>query len=271
MGHSHDHSHSPAVTEASTPLEKKQARVLKIVFALNAGMAVIEGVTGYLAHSKAMLADTLDMAGDALASGGSVIVQKKSPRVQAGVALAKAGVMAVMGLGVLGAAVFAIANPVMPVMAVMGIVGAMALAVNTASFALLYPHRNDNINMKSTMLCMRNDMISNVAVLAAAAAGALLVSPIPDIVVGIAISGLFIKSSVEIGREALAILRPKKDAEKQEKAPAPKPKKPQPENKFSLKKTVTAFFNCRAGKACKIPLKPAPRPPAPPQTGAKPA
>lgn len=262
-GHSHDHTH---VQESDTPLGKKHARVLKIVFGINATMAVIEGVTGYMAHSKAMVADTLDMAGDALSSGSSILVQNKSKKWQAGVALAKAAVMGVMGAGVLVAAGLAIFNPVMPVMAAMGIVGAMALAANAASYALLYPYRNDNINMKSTIACMKNDMISNVGVLAAAGASRLFLSPIPDIIVGVVISGLFLKTAVEIGSESIKILR---EEAKKDKKDAPVPAKPQakhaPKHAFSLKKAVSRVFNRKAAnddaKAPKAEAKNAPVPP----------
>lgn len=244
MGHSHDHH----ATEGGTPLQKKHSRVLKIVFALNAVMAVIEGVTGYFAHSKALIADTLDMAGDALASGSSIFVVKRSKRWQAGAALVKAGLMTAMGVGVLVMAGLAIFNPVLPVMAAMGVVGAMALAANTASYLLLRPYQNDNINIKSTMMCMRNDMVSNVAVLVAAGASALLMSPIPDIVVGIAISGLFLKSSFDITREAITMLRDIKKAEDQEKASAPKPQKPEHKRSFSINKALGGIFKRFAPK-----------------------
>ncbi|TAL35474.1 MAG: cation transporter [Alphaproteobacteria bacterium] len=250
MGHAHAHGHSHDHDRVSdTPLGKKHARVLKIVFGLNAGMAVIEATTGYLAHSKALVADTLDMAGDAVASASGLFVQNKSKKWQAGVALAKAAVMGAMGVGVLVGAVLAISSPVLPVMAAMGIVGAMAFAANAASYLLLYPYRNDNINMKSTMMCMKNDMVSNVAVLAAAGASRLLLSPIPDIIVGIAISGLFIKSSIEIGRESIKMLREAQAEEKKDNAaPAPAPRA-EPKKSFSLKKAIKGMFNRKAANA----------------------
>lgn len=261
-GHGHSHDHERA---SDTPLGKKHARVLKIVFGLNAGMAVIEAVTGYLAHSKALVADTLDMAGDAVASASGLFVQNKSKKWQAGVALAKAVVMGAMGVGVLVGAVLAIASPVLPVMAAMGVVGAMAFAANAASYLLLYPYRNDNINMKSTMMCMKNDMVSNVAVLAAAGASRLLLSPIPDIIVGIAISGLFIKSSIEIGRESIKMLRDAHAEDKKDNAaPAPAPRA-EPKKSFSLKKAIKGMFNRKAANSNEQPAAnnaPAPGKPA---------
>jgi len=59
---------------------------------------------------------------------------------------------------------------------------------------LLYRHRSDNLNMSSTWLCSRNDLIANVNVLLAAAGSYLLASRLPDIVVGSLIARLFLRS-----------------------------------------------------------------------------
>lgn len=276
MGHAHAHSHDHGTQASDTPLGKKHARVLKAVMAINAVMAVVEGVTGYLAHSKAMIADTLDMAGDALTAGSSLVVQDKSKKWQAGVALAKAVVMGAMGAGVLIAAAIAVTSPVLPVMATMGIVGGLAFAANLTSYALLYPYRNDNINMKSTIACMKNDMLSNIGVLAAAGVGRLLLSPIPDIIMGVAISGMFIKTAYDVGKEAIVMLR---EARAEEKKDKPVPAKPQqkhaPKHAFSLKKAVSRIFNRKAtnddaaAPQPKAEAKPpVPQPPVPPKNAA---
>jgi len=42
-------------------LRERQARVLKIVLAINAAMFVIEFTAGAVAHSTALMADSIDM------------------------------------------------------------------------------------------------------------------------------------------------------------------------------------------------------------------
>lgn len=254
MPHNHDHCHAPV--DDSTPLGRRQARVLKTVLAINAAMVVIEGVSGYLAHSSSMVADTLDMFGDALGAGSSLVARKRSKRWQAGTALAKAGLMGVLGLGVLAGAALSLFSPVMPIAATMGIVGGLAFAANAACVAMLYPHRNDGINMKSTLICTRNDMISNVAVLAAAGASHLLASPLPDIVVGVGVAGLFVKSSAGIARDAFAMLRAPEekahdahDCGHVHAAPAG----PGPKRTFSLKTMLRAVFNLKSSAAAQAP------------------
>ena len=42
----------------------------------------------------------------------------------------------------------------------MGVVGAFALAANSFCLYLLYRHRRDDLNMRSTWICSRNDIIA---------------------------------------------------------------------------------------------------------------
>jgi Co/Zn/Cd efflux system component len=115
--------------------------------------------------------------------------------------------MLAFGLGVLGEAVSKIIYPVMPDTGVMGIFGGLALAANLGCFILLYQHRGDNLNMRSTWLCSRNDMVANVGVLLAATGSYLLVSRWPDILVGSIIAGLFLSSAIGVLRQSLQELQ----------------------------------------------------------------
>jgi len=55
-------------------LQARHSRVLYAVLWINAAMFVIEGGAGLAAHSTALLADALDMLGDALVYGFSLFV-----------------------------------------------------------------------------------------------------------------------------------------------------------------------------------------------------
>jgi cation diffusion facilitator family transporter len=190
-----------------TAMRGNHARVLWIVLAINSVMFVIEGTAGLLAHSTALLADALDMLGDALVYGFSLFVLDRSVRWQAGASLVKGLFMLAFGIGVLLEALYKMFVPVMPGVEVMGMVGALALAANLVCFTLLYRHRGDNLNMSSIWLCSRNDLIANVGVLLAAGASYLLVSRWPDILVGSLIAGLFLHSAVDVLRRSLEAWR----------------------------------------------------------------
>jgi cation diffusion facilitator family transporter len=188
-------------------MRERHGRVLWIVLAINASMFLVEGWAGLLAHSTSLLADSLDMLGDALVYGFSLFVLARSARWQAGAALAKGGFMLAFGLGVLGEALYKMFHLVMPDVGTMGVIGGIALAANLVCFFLLYRHRDDNLNMSSTWLCSRNDLIANVGVLIAAGGSYLLVSRWPDIVVGGIIAGLFLGSALSVLSQAIRALR----------------------------------------------------------------
>ena len=188
-------------------LRESHSRVLWVVLAINTVMFLVEGTAGILAHSTSLLADALDMLGDALVYGFSLFVIARSARWQASAALAKGVFMLLFGVGVLGEAAYKAFHPVMLVVQTMGAVAGLALAANLVCFLLLYRHRADNLNMSSVWLCSRNDLVANVAVLGAAAGTFLLTSRWPDILVGCLIASLFLGSALRVSRQSVRALR----------------------------------------------------------------
>lgn len=184
-------------------MRAKHSRVLWSVLVINAAMFFIEGGAGILAHSTSLLADALDMLGDALVYGFSLFVLSRSRQWQAAAAISKGVFMMVFGIGVLAEAIYKMVVPVMPNTHVMGGIGLLALIANLACFWLLYQHRDNNINMRSTWLCSRNDLLANLGVLLAAALGSIWLSRWPDIIVGLAIVALFLRSSWSVLQEAI--------------------------------------------------------------------
>jgi len=187
-------------------LRAGQSRTLWIVLIINAAMFVVELTTGYFAGSVALQADSLDMLGDALVYGFSLYVIAKSIRWRAASAILKGGVMSAFGLGVLGQTVYKLIYDGVPEAQLIGTVGALALAANLVCLYLLTRHRADDVNMRSTWLCSRNDIIANVGVLIAAALVAVSGTMWPDIIVALIITTLFLKTAFTIVSEARAEL-----------------------------------------------------------------
>jgi cation diffusion facilitator family transporter len=188
-------------------LRGKQKSVLTLVLIINAVLFVVEAAAGLLVNSTALLADSLDMLGDSLVYGFSLYVLWRSAEWKATAALLKGAIMAVFGVAVLLEAVYKIMAGVVPIAEVMGIVGLLVLLGNGLCFLLLFRHRSDDINMRSTWLCSRNDIIANLSVLLAAAAVKLFDSGWPDIVVGAAIAALFLRSAITVLHESFGELR----------------------------------------------------------------
>lgn len=188
-------------------LRGRQGSVLKIVLVINAVMFLIEGTAGLVVHSTALLADSLDMLGDALVYGFSLYVLSRGGRWQAVSALFKGGIMAAFGVFVLGSALYKIFFPVLPIAEAIGIVGVAALGANSVCLALLWRHRSDDINMSSVWLCSRNDIIANTSVLIAGAGVWLLDSGWPDIIIGLSIAALFLRSAAHVISRAVRQLK----------------------------------------------------------------
>jgi len=188
-------------------LRDRQSSVLKIVLGINAVMFVIELTTGLLASSVSLIADSLDMLGDALVYGFSIYVVARGARMKAKAALLKGGIMVAFGLFVFGQAIYRIIVPHLPVFETIGVIGLLALAANSICLVLLWRHRTDDINMSSVWLCSRNDIIANVSVLGAAVGVWLTSSGWPDILVGLALAALFLRSAVFVLRGAMMELR----------------------------------------------------------------
>jgi cation diffusion facilitator family transporter len=181
----------------------RRGRVLVLVLAVNVGMFGVEFAAGLLSGSTALLADSLDMLGDSLVYGFSLYVLHRSLAWRARAALAKGVIMACFGLGVLVEAYSRLRAGVPPSVPPMLAVGALALVANAYCFSLLWRHRADDINLRSTWLCSRNDLIANGAVLASAVLVAWSRSIWPDVIVGIGIAGLFLRTAASVLRESL--------------------------------------------------------------------
>jgi len=189
-------------------LRERQSATLRVVLLVNAGMFVVELVSGLLAGSIALLADSLDMLGDALVYGFSLYAVARGPVWKARAAVAKAMVMGLFGVFVFGQLVYKLLYPQLPAAEAMGAVGVLALVANGFCFALLWRHRAEDINMRSVWLCSRNDLIANVSVILAAWAVWMSHSPWPDIAVGALICAVFLRSAFLVAREARAELVP---------------------------------------------------------------
>jgi hypothetical protein len=194
--------------EIKTNLPADQRRVIHVVLWLNSLMFIAEFGAGLAAHSTALLADSVDMLGDAIVYGCSLYAVARGTLWQARVALLKGLIMAALGLGVLIEVSHKLIVGVVPIPGVMNTVGLIALGANTVCLLLLSRHRADDINMRSAWLCSRNDVIANASVLVAAVGVALTGSGWSDIVVGLAIALMFATSAISVIRDARHQMRP---------------------------------------------------------------
>ena len=186
---------------------ERQSKTLWIVLGINGVMFCLELLVGLLAGSVALQADSLDMLSDTLVYGFSLYAIGKSNRWLAGSALLKGSIMAIFGIGVLFQSVYKFVAGGIPESHFMFLMSALALIANASCLFLLSRHKADDINMRSTWVCSRNDIIANASVFLAAALVAITQSKLPDVVVGLLITGIFLKSAISILKDSYRELR----------------------------------------------------------------
>ena len=135
--------------------------------------------------------------------GFSLFALRRNRVWRARAAFTKGALMAGFGFAVLFqvAAGSGLATP--PRAGMMAAVGALAFAANALCFGLLWRYRRADVNLRSTWLCSRNDLIGNAAVLGAAALVASTGARWPDLVVGLAIAALFLRTAITVLRDSL--------------------------------------------------------------------
>jgi Co/Zn/Cd efflux system component len=190
-----------ACCAAITVLER-QRRVFRVVLWINIAMFLLEAVAGMVSYSTALLADSVDMLGDAIVYGFSLYVSCRGTIWQARAAILKGLIMAAFGVGVLVQVIVKVLHGIVPSADVMGVIGVLALAANVFCLMLLWQHRGDDINMRSAWVCSRNDVIGNVGVLVAAVGVTLTGSAWPDIVIGLLVAAVFTRSAILVIRDA---------------------------------------------------------------------
>ncbi|WP_336966778.1 cation transporter [Sphingobium aquiterrae] len=194
-------------TIAALGRKAEQRRVLIVVMVINLVMFVAEFGGGVLARSSALMADSVDMLGDAVVYALSLYALSRGPRWEAGAALAKGGIILVFGIAVVVEIVDKIVNGVPPSSTLMLGFGSAALVANLICLALLWRFRSENVNMSSTFECSRNDVASNIGVLIAAGLVAATGSAWPDIAVGGIIAIIFLRSAWRVLAEAIPAWR----------------------------------------------------------------
>ena len=189
-------------------LQGRQRRVLAWVFGINVVTFGVMVVGSVLSGSSALLSGTLDNLGDALTYALSFAVVGASAQAKARVAMVK-------GVLIFGAAV-AVAVHIgwrltewdAPVASTMSAAAALNLVANAVCLKLLTPYRDGDVNMSSSWECSRNDVIEGIAVIGAAAAVWVFVSPWPDLLVAVIVLVIFLRSASRVLRGAWRELSP---------------------------------------------------------------
>ena len=182
----------------------EERRVLRTALGLNAVMAVIGGLVGWIAQSTGLLADALDMLSDATAYAIALLAIGRSALFKIRAATLSGGILLVLGVAVLfevGRRAIYGAEPLSEWMIGTAV---LSLVVNLTVLRLLAPMKSGEVHLRATWLFTRADVVANLGVILAGLLILWLGVPYPDYVIGTLIGLYVIKEAVEILRDARA-------------------------------------------------------------------
>jgi len=186
----------------ASALERRQRRILVVVLTINVVTFLIMVTGAALSGSSSLLSGTLDNLGDAMTYALSLVVVGSSTATKARVAYFKGLLILGAALGVAVQIMWRLSDLQTPVFESMGIAATLNLGANLMCLRLLFPFRNDDLNMASMWECSRNDIVDGLAVIAATLAVWMFDSGWPDILIAIALLVVFLRSATRVLRRA---------------------------------------------------------------------
>jgi Co/Zn/Cd efflux system component len=175
-------------------------RVLRWLVALNLGSFGIEFAVALAIGSVALFADSIDFLEDAAVSLLIILGLGWSLRQRAWLGMALAGILLVPALATLWTAWEKLMAPVAPASVALTLAGIGALAVNFACALMLVRYRAHGGSLtRAAFLSVRNDVLANVAIIAAGLVTAYLwPSAWPDLMVGLGIAAMNFDAAREV-------------------------------------------------------------------------
>jgi len=180
----------------------QERRVLRIALGLNAAMAVIGGLAGWIAQSTGLLADALDMLSDAAAYAIALMAIGRSLIFKVRAATLSGAILLVLGLGVLVEVGRRLVYGAEHISEWMICTALLSLIVNLTVLRMLAPMKSGEVHLRATWLFTRADVVANLGVILAGLLVLWLGVPYPDFVIGTLIGLYVIKESIEILRDA---------------------------------------------------------------------
>jgi cation diffusion facilitator family transporter len=180
----------------------QERRVLRVALVLNAAMAIIGSLAGWIAQSTGLLADALDMLADATAYTIALLAIGRSALFKIRAATLSGGILLVLGAGVLFEVGRRLIYGAEPLSEWMIGTALLSLIVNLTVLRLLAPMKSGEVHLRATWLFTRADVVANLGVILAGLLVFWFGVPYPDFVIGALIGLYVIKEAIEILRDA---------------------------------------------------------------------
>ncbi len=177
-------------------------RILWLVLLINLGQCLVGVTVGVWASSTAVIGAALDNLADASVYGVSLYAVGRSAAIK--VRAARLSGWLLIGLAVLLCIevlrrFFGGEAPIGPAMMAMAAVNA---ALNLVCLRLLKRHQGEDVNFKASAIFTNNDSIVNLAIVLSGTLVLWLDSNLPDLILGLVVSGIAANGGREILAEA---------------------------------------------------------------------
>lgn len=205
LGYGAELSASAALTDtprllASSADDRREARVLLTLLAINALMFVIELGAGWWAHSAGLIADAMDMFADAAVYGVALYAVGRAAAHKLRAARLAGVLQLLLALGALGETARRIYTGSMPEDVAMIAIALLALVANIACLALVSRHRGGGAHMRASYIFSANDVLANLGVITAGVLVSWSGQAWPDWVIGTLIGVLVLSGAIRILR-----------------------------------------------------------------------
>lgn len=179
-------------------------RTVRIVAILNLAYFGVEAAVALAIGSVSLFADSVDFLEDAAVNLLILAALGWSLRARSTAGLAMAGILLVPGLATLWTAWEKFGSPVAPDWVALTLAGCGALLVNGTCALMLARVRGHGGSLsRAAFLSARNDVLANVAIIAAGLATVATLSPWPDLVVGLGILAMNLDAAKEVYEAAM--------------------------------------------------------------------
>ena len=176
-------------TSSHSTISGRMRRVVRFAAILNLAYFGVEFAVATAIGSVSLFADSIDFLEDTALNFLILSALDRSPRHRARMGMALSGVLLVPGVATLWTAWRKFAVPIPPSPLPLSLAGAGALAVNLSCAIMLARYRQHSGSLtRAAFLSARNDVIANVAIVAAGLVTAYTRSAWPDLVVGLGIA-----------------------------------------------------------------------------------
>jgi|SRR5438128_3583285 len=168
---------------------EKMRRIVRLAAILNLAYFGVEFAVALAIGSVSLFADSIDFLEDTSVNFLILLALNWNARYKARVGMVLAGVLLAPGVATLWTAWHKFTVPVPPSPLPLSLTGAGALLVNLTCAIMLARYRQHSGSLtRAAFLSARNDVLANLAIIAAGLVTAFTRSPWPDLVVGLAIA-----------------------------------------------------------------------------------